>query len=214
MSGLRSFLPPHHVVRDLLAPDDHAALRDWVLSMEERFRPSLVGGKRVDPTVRHSISFAGRDDPELEPLKARARAILPDLFAALGMAAVPIDRLELELVAYGDGDFYRRHRDIPVGEAATAPRDSDRILSGVYYFHAEPKAFEGGALRLHRVGESAGDTQNLDIAPVQNSFAVFPSWVPHEVMPVTCRSGEFRHSRFAINCWFRRNRIASPAGIA
>jgi SM-20-related protein len=75
----------------------------------------------------------------------------------------------------------------------------------VYYFFSEPKAFNGGALRLYAIG---GNSQQsfIDIEPERNSLLVFPSWAPHEVMPVHCPSGRFVDSRFAINCWLYRKK--------
>jgi SM-20-related protein len=35
---------------------------------------------------------------------------------------------------------------------------------------------------------------------------VFPSWVLHEVRPVSCPSKRFVDSRFAINCWLWRRK--------
>jgi Rps23 Pro-64 3,4-dihydroxylase Tpa1-like proline 4-hydroxylase len=110
--------------------------------------------------------------------------------------------LELELAAHGDGAFYHAHTDIAVGETRKKRSDkSDRVLSAVYYFYAEPKAFSGGELRLFQLGENPAF---VELQPLQNSLVVFHSWVPHEVRPVSCPSGEFRDYRFAINCWYRR----------
>jgi Rps23 Pro-64 3,4-dihydroxylase Tpa1-like proline 4-hydroxylase len=103
-------------------------------------------------------------------------------------------------VAHGDGAFFTRHFD------TIRANDSDqkriRVLSGVYYFNAEPKAFTGGALRLHAIGGKEGENF-VDIEPARNSLVVFLSWAPHEVLPVSCPSKRFIDSRFAINYWVR-----------
>jgi Rps23 Pro-64 3,4-dihydroxylase Tpa1-like proline 4-hydroxylase len=52
---------------------------------------------------------------------------------------------------------------------ADARKSSDRLLSAVYYFHAEPKAFSGRELRLHSF---AGDGSFVDVPPEQNSLVV------------------------------------------
>jgi Rps23 Pro-64 3,4-dihydroxylase Tpa1-like proline 4-hydroxylase len=109
--------------------------------------------------------------------------------------------VELELVAHGDGAFYRRHIDT---QTATE-RSHIRVLSGVYYFHRQPKRFTGGALRLYAIGDPQRFT---DIEPTHNTLVVFPAWAPHEVQPVRCPSGQFMDSRFAINCWLH----ARPPG--
>ena len=95
--------------------------------------------------------------------------------------------------------------DTYVGDARRA---SDRLLSAVYYFHAEPKAFSGGALRLYPFGAKKDEDSFADVQPEQNTLLVFPSWAPHEVLPVSCPSGRFSDSRFAVNCWIHRRKIA------
>ena len=110
---------------------------------------------------------------------AAAQAGGPELFRGAGLRPFEVSRYELELVAYQDGSRFGRHIDtMRAGDAD----ESDRLLTGVYYFHAEPKAFTGGALRLYRFGHSgdaAGDY--VDIEPEQNMLLVFPSWASHEV---------------------------------
>jgi Rps23 Pro-64 3,4-dihydroxylase Tpa1-like proline 4-hydroxylase len=45
------------------------------------------------------------------------------------------------------------------------------------------------------------DAAFADIEPGQNRLVAFPSWAPHEVMPISCPSRRFIDSRFAVNCW-------------
>jgi Rps23 Pro-64 3,4-dihydroxylase Tpa1-like proline 4-hydroxylase len=76
----------------------------------------------------------------------------------------------------------------------------------VYYFHAQPKAFSGGVLRLHSLASGKGDGgEHVDVEPVNDTLVFFPSWYPHEVLPVTCDSSRFEDSRFAINFWVHRS---------
>ena len=81
-----------------------------------------------------------------------------------------------------------------------------RALSGVYYLHRAPKGFSGGALRFYAIGDA---NRFVDVEPVHNSLLVFPSWAPHEVMPISCPTGAFMDSRFAVNCWLHRR--SAPA---
>jgi len=77
------------------------------------------------------------------------------------------------------------------------------MVSAVYDFYAEPKGFEGGELRIHRIGARDGDEQGaVDVPPDRNSCVFFPSWARHEVRPVPYPWHRFDASRFAINCWF------------
>jgi len=65
--------------------------------------------------------------------------------------------LELKLTAHGDGAYFRPHIDMSIGpdrQPLGATPGEDRLLSAVYYFYAEPKAFSGGQLRLYAFGRS------------------------------------------------------------
>lgn len=105
----------------------------------------------------------------------------------------------MELAAHGDGDFYRRHIDTFIRGEVTG---TDRVLTAVYYFHARPKAFTGGELRLHSFRSPDDGGSWVDIEPAHDSLLLFPAWAPHEVRPVSCPGGDFAQSRFAINCWY------------
>jgi SM-20-related protein len=192
---------PHLRQPDFLRSDEHAALLDWALASEARFAPAALAGGVVDANVRHALSL--RDlGPLHAVLETRVAAAVPGWIAALRVTPFEISDIELELAAHNHGAHFTLHAD-------TYTRDKrargDRMLSAVHYFHREPKGFRGGCLRLHRLGARPGDP-GTDIEPEQNSLVVFPSWAPHEVMPVECPSGEFADSRFAVNCWVYRAR--------
>ena len=195
----RSYMPPFRVLTDFLAPADAARLLDYAAANEAAFTATQVGvgGKgRVDPSFR--VSRACRDLGESGPLlERRLREIGLALTAELKVTPFEISQVELQLVAHGDGAFYRRHIDTQTAADVT----DIRALSGVYYLHREPRAFTGGALRLYAIGD---DTRFVDVEPMHNTLLVFPAWAPHEVRPVSCPSGEFMGSRFAVNCWLRK----------
>ncbi|HVM22789.1 MAG TPA: 2OG-Fe(II) oxygenase [Sphingomicrobium sp.] len=208
-------IPPHAQLRDFLPREQLEALLDWTLSSRSRFRDATVkphggAGNRVDPSLRVALTLS--DLGSLRPaLERRMLEVLPDLMRACGSHGPEPRSLELELAAHGDGAHFARHTDIPIGEGREplgAGPGEDRVLSGVFYFYREPKAFSGGCLRLFpfpgQQNESPSDRDYVDIEPVQNSLVVFPSWVAHEVRPVTCNSKQFADYRFALNCWFCR----------
>ena len=209
MSGL--FLPIAQR-EQFLPADELEGLRSYVLASAARFKPATVrrdGRERIDE--EHRIAATLEDFGELEStIRARFAEALPDLMEETGLTGAPPTNLELQIAAHGDGAFYGAHVDNAVGQSRAAdPSKPDRTLSAVYYFHFEPKAFSGGQLRLFSLGGepgAAGDLNFVDIEPIQNRLVVFHSWVQHEVLPVTCPSGEFRAYRFAINCWYRRFR--------
>jgi SM-20-related protein len=135
-------------------------------------------------------------------LRARVLETLPAMVEQLGASRFEPTRLELEMVAHGDGAFYAKHRDtnISLGPALS----NRRVISAVYYFHRIPKSFSGGALRIYPFAGGNEASAFADIEPTDDTLVFFPSWFPHEVLPVVCPSGRFEDSRFAINCWIRR----------
>ncbi|PTS77990.1 prolyl 4-hydroxylase subunit alpha [Sphingomonas sp. HMWF008] len=194
---------PPFAVRDLLLSDqDLADLLAFAVAHEADFKPTGIGSHAdgsggLNPSYRSSRGLPSRIfKPWRDRIKASVAPLLPGILTDLGMRAFDVARYEIELVRHNDGDFYKRHIDTQTGPTETARR----AISLVYYFHAEPKAFEGGALRLYALNRN---DVFLDVEPRQNRLVAFASWVPHEVMPISCPSGRFIDSRFAINCWVR-----------
>lgn len=193
---------PYLQQADFLPPEEHAALLDWTLANAARFAPAELAGGVVDPGARHALRL-GDLGPIEAAFAARLRAALPGWIEALRITPFEVSDLQLELVAHNHGAHFVLHSDTYTTEHGAR---GDRMVSAVYYFHREPKRFDGGCLRLHRLGAKPGDP-GIDIAPTQNSLLVFPAWGPHEVMEVSCPSEDFADSRFAVNCWFYRKRV-------
>jgi SM-20-related protein len=188
--------PPFRVLRDFLSADNAAALLAHAAAREASFAATRIRvGDRSDVEPTRRVSLGLRDRGGTGPLvERRLRAIAGELAAALGMAPFAISRVELELVAHGDGAFLTRHVDLRI--ASELP--DMRAVSTVYYAHREPRGFTGGALRLY---SPLAPGAFVDVEPAHNSLVAFPSWVPHEVLPVRVPSGDFRDSRFSMNCW-------------
>jgi Rps23 Pro-64 3,4-dihydroxylase Tpa1-like proline 4-hydroxylase len=193
---------PYLILRDFLPRDQHHALFDWALANEARFQAAPLAGGRIDVQLRRALVM--RDLGAMCPvLERRIAALVPAWITELRVTPFESSEIELELAAHNDGAHFALHADTyPTGQKARG----DRMLSAVHYFHTEPGGFSGGILRLHRIGGMPGDIGGADIAPEPNSLVVFPSWAPHEVLPVRCPSGAFKDSRFAVNCWIYRAR--------
>lgn len=208
----RSIMPPYLVLRDFLAEETVVGLLDYALAHEPAFTPTKVGRFNEGVTnlaVRRSLGTRSLG-PFGPILKSKVLGLVADLVAKLQVTPVGTAKLRTQLVAHNDGAFYKRHIDTQT----TGERDPIRVLSGVYYFHKAPKAFTGGALRLHAIGGNEG-ADFTDIEPAHNSLLVFPSWAPHEVMPVCCPSKRFADSRFAVNCWVHRKNVeAAPPALS
>lgn len=208
-------LPPHAQLRGFLPAADHQAMLDHALAGEAHFAPARITSGRagaadeLKPEVR--IAATWRDLGPLRPmLEQRLMAALAQVRASIGGGGPMPTSLELELAAHGDGAHFKPHTDTALGsdrKALGAAPGEDRLISGVYYFHALPKGFSGGELRLYRFGVDPGSgeldaTDFVELEPIDNSLVVFPSWAAHEVRPVRCPSKRFEHYRFAVNCWF------------
>ncbi|OYY68990.1 2OG-Fe(II) oxygenase [Sphingomonas sp. 28-63-12] len=195
------------VVRDDVLPDAEArALLDWALDHQAFFAESRVHDGYYRPKIRHSRQLRDCDFTDWrQRLKHHFKPLVASLITDLGVTPFVVAHTELDLACHNDGDFYRRHIDMRTGPV---DRQRRRVLSLVYYFNRVPAAFSGGALRLHAANRPLPDAngQNVpgstDIAPLHNRLVAFPSWMPHEVLPVACPSGQFTDSRFSINCWF------------
>ena len=194
---------PHLVMRGFMPVEEHQAVLDWALANQASFAPSRVGNGKLRAEFRSSITAKATDYPWKPAFRQRMLGAVPELARGLGMAPFEVERIQLSLIAYNDGDFYREHVDTePSRDRGDAERAGDRVLSAVYYFHREPKAYSGGALRLHAFNPASDRFE--DVAPEQNSLVAFASFARHEVRPVICPSRRFEDSRFAINCWVRR----------
>ena len=85
------------------------------------------------------MDLAQHQDVMLE----RIRAALPQVLDQLGMEAFSIADVEAQVTASNDGDFFHFHSD------NGSDRVASRYLTFVYFFHREPRQFEGGELRIH-----------------------------------------------------------------
>jgi SM-20-related protein len=170
---------------------------NFAQASRDQFKASDVGHgerNRIDLSYRRSSKLKPIGELENE-VRADVTTALPRMCDRLGIAPFDPARLELEMVAHGDGAFFSRHEDIVIRPGMT----NYRVISAVYYFHRVPKSFSGGVLRIHPIGGEPASF--VDIEPVNDKLIFFPSWIPHEVMPVVCPSGRFEDCRFAINCW-------------
>lgn len=201
MSARAPIPAPYRCYPDFLDDETARALVDFAISREHDFTTARLYDGKVDTAQRTSLGISDFGRLQ-ELLTARVRAMVPQLASDLRLTPFEPRHIETGLAAHCDGGFFRRHLDTRIGSLAD-PR-STRAISAVYYFHREPKAFTGGALRLHHFDGRVADGDFVDVEPVHNMLVAFPSWVVHEVLPVSCPSRQFRDARFSVNCWVHR----------
>lgn len=200
-------LPARCVVLDeFLAPQELAELTRFALEREAEFQTSEV----VSPTTEGGmVNYDHRRSRVLMELGEqqdvmieRIKSVLPQVLEKLGMEEFSVANVEAQITASSDGDFFHFHAD------NASERVASRYLTFVYFFHREPRLFEGGELRIHdahledNVYVSEGSYQA--IVPQQNQIVFFPCELMHEITPVKCPSLDFSDSRFTVNGWLRR----------
>ena len=195
----------HLRVEHVLEPREHARMLEYAGEQETDFQPGKVfsAGSSwagvVDPEIRRA-----RDKKMLDGIwdlfDRRLRELLPDVRRTLGVPWFPLAGIERRLVVHADGDFFGVHTD------NGRPAVSARRITAVYYFHATPRRFSGGELRLYdgvlqdgRIGPGATYTE---LEPLDNSLVLFPSQLFHEVRPVRTHGHDFRDGRFTVNMWY------------
>jgi len=196
-------LPPYMVMNEAFGEAMVTRLLAFALAREAAFSDTCIGRQGVVDKAVRSSRVCRDFGPLREELEERFRGKMAMAISTLGLSPFQLDKISMELAAHGDGDFYHRHIDTFIGAERPA---TDRVLTGVYYFHDRPRAFEGGELRLFSLLPLEAGGSYVDIEPLNDSLLLFPAWVPHEVRPISCPGGGFAQSRFAINCWYRRRR--------
>ena len=200
-------LPAECVVLDeFLAPQELAELTGFILDHEAEFEASEVISPHSEGGVvnyEHRSSRVLMDLGKYQDLMLdRIRTALPEVLGKLGMEEFTIAGVEAQVTASNEGDFFHFHSD------NGSERVASRYLTFVYFFHREPRGFEGGELRIHDArlqnGEYVSEGTYQTIIPQQNQIVFFPCEVLHEITPVKCASRQFADSRFTLNGWLRR----------
>ena len=196
-SFLAGHFAPHRILPGWLGESAAARLLAYSLDAEARFMPTKLadhGAGRLDAVVRQS-SVLKDLGAFARPLCRKALSLQAGLETAFDMAHTPANSTQIEMVAHGDGAFYRPHTDTYSGDEYTP--GGRRRLTMVYYLHRQPRRFTGGRLRMF---DLAGE-QSIEIEPTHDSLLVFPSSTRHEVETISCPDGAFADSRFAVNIW-------------
>jgi 2OG-Fe(II) oxygenase superfamily len=189
------------VLDEFLAPHELDELIAYTLQHEQDFENSEV----ISPSGESgTIDFSHRRSRVLMDLGKhqdlileRIRCVLPRVLYQLGIEEFPITHVEAQITASNDGDFFSTHSDDAQESIAS------RRVTFVYFFHQEPRPFEGGELRLHDSSQVHGAGYQT-IIPQQNQIVFFPCSVSHEITRVACPSGAFADSRFTLNGWLHK----------
>ncbi len=164
------------VLDEFLAPQELDELVDYALRHEAEFQSSEVISPSGDPGV---IDYSHRRSRVLmdlgkhqEIILERVRGVLPRVLEQFGIEEFPVTHVEAQITASNDGDFFRAHSDDAQETIAS------RRITFVYFFHREPRQFEGGELRLH---DSRGSESHISTGSYQTHRAATE---PDRVFPV------------------------------
>jgi Rps23 Pro-64 3,4-dihydroxylase Tpa1-like proline 4-hydroxylase len=194
------------ILDEFLASQELEELTRFTLEHEADFQASEIYSPSVEKGVINDGFRRSRVLMELgeqqEMILARIRSVLPQVLEKLGMEEFTIAGVEAQITASNDGDFFQCHDDNGSDGVAS------RHLTFVYFFHREPRQFEGGELRIHdahlQEGAYVSDGSYQTIVPGQNQIVFFPCELLHEITSVKCLSQLFADSRFTLNGWLRR----------
>ncbi|MGK7890784.1 MAG: 2OG-Fe(II) oxygenase [Leptolyngbyaceae cyanobacterium] len=196
----KGVIPSRYIqLTNFLDAETYHRLVDFTLSQQDAF----VGSSTSTGDVSYRQSSVLHHFPAFSNLMQREiHGAFADVIAALKLTPFNITQVEAQLTAHNDGNYYKVHNDNGSEDTAT------RVLTYVYYFYQEPKAFAGGALRIYdsRIQNNyyVQAESSQDVTPINNSIVFFPSHYMHEVLPIQCPSRQFDHSRFTINGWVRQ----------
>jgi SM-20-related protein len=196
---------PVVIFDEFLVAQELRELIDFTLAREPQFaHTEVIGGNgegRRDLDYRRSrvlFDLAGFD----RVFSDRLMMFMPQILAGLGMGPFDVSQLEIQLTGTNNSEFFRMHTD------NDAPQVARRLITFVYFFHREPRAFSGGELRIqdsYRSGERTLASGPYHIVyPQQNQILFFYSGTLHEILPVGCPTGQFSDSRFTVNGWFHQ----------
>lgn len=194
------------VLDEFLVPQELEELTRFAIGHEADFQSSEVYSPSSEKGVmndEYRRSWVLMDlGEQQEMILARIKSVLPQVLEQLGMEQFSIVDVEAQITASNDGDFFHLHDDN--GSEGIAARH----LTFVYFFHQEPRRFEGGELLIHdahlKDGHLVSDGTYQTIVPRQNQIVFFPCEQQHEITAVKCPSQLFADSRFTLNGWLRR----------
>ena len=191
-------LPPIYHKMDFVSGALHGAVLDFFLSHETEFIPARVGDNQLDTTNRVAASRWTDDFPQKSEWKSALDAVFPEVCEMLKLPIFSAS-YDLQFQAHVDGGFHRPHPDHDI--------ENFRKLAFIYYFHTQPKGFEGGELRIYAAAKDGSPwyepTVFHTIPPTDNSVLFFPVEYYHEVLQVTSHKNRtgFDGARLSFGGW-------------
>lgn len=174
---------------------DHQALADLVAKQDRLFSVSTVyHHTQSQVNLKHRNSLSLRDLSVIKNYRDLVSSEVserwPAILEALDMRRFSIVRKDVTCLAYGNGNFFARHRDV------IRYHLFPRRITWIYYFFKEPAAFQGGDILFYQ-----GKENTARISPSSGMLVAFDSSLQHEATTVSLPSDQFADYRFAIVCF-------------
>lgn len=174
---------------------DHQALADLVAKARGLFSSaSVYHHTRAQVNLEHRNSLSLRDLSVIKNYRDLVSSEVsrrwPAILEALDLRRFSIARNDFSCLAYGNGNFFRRHQDVIRSDLFP------RRITWIYYFFKEPAAFQGGDVLFYR-----GEEKVSRISPSSGMLVAFDSSLQHEATTVCLPADEFDDYRFAIVCF-------------
>lgn len=179
-------------IENFLAPGRCARLLELAVASKPQFEASTTttGAKNYR---RSAVLYW--PPGQLLSIVGPIKSCMPFVTRSLGQKRFRVRKVEVQVTAHNDGDFFNVHTDN--GDRITGRR----VITFVYYLHRVPRRFAGGQLKLFTRPSRRAPVQ---IEPRNNTIVFFRSDREHAVRRTYCRSRRFEDGRFTINGWICR----------
>ena len=195
-------------IRDFFTESVNKAIIEEALANESKFETAstvdAVDDYRVNLLCSYDKIYANKRDESALITALQTKFTLSDEFASmLSSSEFPLSEFKLtnnhetQVSRYGEGGHYFYHidRNDKVG----------RLITVIYYFFKEPKAWSGGELcitnSLAHNSKLIEENPNIKtIMPENNMAVIFSTQILHCVLD-TKSPKEFDKGRFSANIW-------------
>lgn len=202
------------VIKNVFSKEINKKIFDEAIANKKNFSIAHIGNNKINKKSRNNLTAFY----DLIYSNNRNGSILlktiEDFFqnsylsALLSSSQIPLNEFnetnvhETQVSRYGDNNQkYEWHCD---------SGNKKRIITIVYYFHKEPKKYQGGEIELSRspnvFGKIIDDNKDnfITIPPENNMMVIFAGNVSHRVK-TTESPKKFDLGRFSVNCWIGKN---------
>lgn len=157
-------MEPYRQYFNVLGESANHDLYRLALSKREHFTHSRTTPSQLYPDWRRStVIYDDQLAGVAAKLEREIRLRLPEVMAALQITAFDIGSFEFQLTSHNHGEYYKWHTDNGTRETET------RVITFVYYFHSQPRRFDGGELLIYQ------SEQQMVVQPENDSMVFFNS---------------------------------------